>query len=188
MINYIWSGLMLISLISAVFLGNLKEVANAVMTGASEAVTLTLSLLGMMCFWTGIMKIAQEGGVIEIISRIMRPIMNILFSRLPKYCEAADAIVMNITANLFGMGNAATPLGLKAMKELAKHNKGGAASNEMCIFVVINTASIQLIPSTVIALRQGAQNPFEIMVPVWIVSIAAITVGVIAAKLFALKG
>ena len=94
---------------------------------------------------------------------------------------------MNITANLFGMGNAATPLGLKAMKEMSGYNQSNVASDEMCMFVVINTASVELIPSTVIALRQGAQNPYEIIVSVWVVSIATIIVGVLAAKLFAIR-
>ncbi|MCK9478109.1 MAG: hypothetical protein M0R40_01230 [Firmicutes bacterium] len=187
LLNYIWGGLMLVSLATALFSGNLKEVTSAAMAGAAEAVSMSFSLLGMMCFWTGIMKIAQDGGFIGLFTRAMRPLIRLLFPRLPKHSKATDAIVMNITANLFGIGNAATPLGLKAMKELSLLNKSAVASNEMCMFVVINTASLQLIPSTVITLRQGAQNPFEIIVPVWLVSIAAITVGVTAAKLLALK-
>lgn len=187
MINYIWSGLMLISLITAFFSGRLEVVTNAAMEGATEAVTMSLSLLGMMCLWTGIMKIAQAGGVIDLFVGVMRPVIKLLLPRLPKNSEATDAVVLNIVANIFGMANAATPLGLKAMKELSRLNKSSVASHEMCMFVVINTASIQLIPSTMIALRQGTENPFEIIVPVWIVSILTLIVGVAAAKLFALR-
>lgn len=178
---------MLISLVTSFFNGRLEIVTNAAMDGASEAVTLSLSLLGMICLWTGIMKIAQDGGVVQIFARLLQPVTKLLFPRLPHESEAMDAIVMNMVANMFGMANAATPLGLKAMKELSRHNKSGAASHDMCMFVVINTASLQLIPSTVIALRQGSENPFEIIVPVWIVSIITIIVGITAVKLFSLR-
>lgn len=187
MINYIWGGLMLISLVTAIFTGRLEAVTNAAMQGSTEAVTLSLSLLGIICLWTGIMKIAQDGGVISIFASFMRPLTRILFPRLNKNCNAMDAIVMNMVANMLGMANAATPLGLKAMKELSKINKSDVASHEMCMFAVINTASIQLIPSTIIALRQGAQHPFEIIVPVWIASTITIIVGVTAAKLFSIR-
>jgi spore maturation protein A len=178
---------MLISLVTALFTGKLEIVTNAAMEGASEAVSMSLSLLGMICLWTGIMKIAQDSGTIDIFARTMRPVTKLLFPRLPENCEACDAIVMNMVANIFGMANAATPLGLKAMKELSRLNKSAVASHEMCMFVVINTASLQLIPSTVIALRHGAKNPFEIIVPVWIVSLLSIMAGAGAARLFSLR-
>lgn len=187
MINWIWGGLMLVSLITAAFTGRLGAVTDAAMSGASEAVTMSLSLLGIICLWTGIMKIAQDGGIIKIFSHAMRPLTKLLFPRLPKNCDALDAIVMNMVANILGMANAATPLGLKAMKELDRINKGGRASHEMCMFAVINTASIQLIPSTVIALRQGAQNPYEIIIPVWIVSVVVLIAGTSAAKFFSFR-
>ncbi len=187
MINYIWGGLMTVSIAAAFLFGRVEEVANAAMQGATEAVTLSLSLLGVMCLWTGIMKIAQHAGVIALFSKLLRPLTRFLFPRLPRDSEALDAIVMNMVANIFGMANAATPLGLKAMKELSRISKSQVASHEMCMFAVINTASLQLIPSTVIALRQGASNPYEIIIPVWIVSVITLAVAVTAAKLFALK-
>ncbi|OQB16108.1 MAG: Spore maturation protein A [Firmicutes bacterium ADurb.Bin193] len=187
MINYIWGGLMLISLVTAFATGRLEAVASAAMDGAAQAVTMMLSLLGVICLWSGIMEIARESGAVDMLARLMRPVTRLLFPKIPPKSEAADAIVMNIVANIFGMANAATPLGLKAMKELSRINKSPVASHEMCMFAVINTASFQLIPSTVIALRQGAQNPFEIIVPVWIVSILTLIAGCGAAKIFALR-
>ncbi len=190
MLNYIWGALMLISLIFAAFTGRLEAVTTGAMNGASDAVTLSISLLGIMCLWTGLMKIASEGGIITIFAKVLRPLTKILFPTLPPNSPAMDSIVMNMVANLFGMSNAATPLGLKAMKELSRIDRGSVASDNMCMFVVINSASLQLIPSTVIAIRQsiGSTNPFEIIAPVWIASLCAIIVGVCATKLFAFGG
>lgn len=190
MLNYIWGALMLISLIFAAFTGKLEAVTTGAMNGASDAVTLSISLLGIMCLWTGLMKIASEGGIITIFAKVLRPLTKILFPTLPPNSPAMDSIVMNMVANLFGMSNAATPLGLKAMKELSRIDRGNVASDNMCMFVVINSASLQLIPSTVIAIRQsiGSTNPFEIIAPVWIASLCAIIIGVCAAKLFAFGG
>ena len=184
MINYIWGAIMLISLVTAFFTGRVEAAATAAMQGAADAVTMSVSLLGVMCLWTGIMKIAQDSGLTGLFAKGMKPLTKFLFPNISQNSEAMDAIVMNMTANLFGMANAATPLGLKAMKELNRLNRGNGASDEMCLFAVINTASLQLIPSTVIALRQGSQNPFEIILPVWIVSIITLTAGVTAAKFF----
>jgi len=190
MLNYIWGALMLVSLVVAAFTGRLEAVTTGAMNGASDAVTLSISLLGIMCLWTGLMKIASSSGIINIFARVLRPLTKILFPRLPQNSPAMDCIVMNMVANLFGMSNAATPLGLKAMKELSRLERGNIASDNMCMFVVINSASLQLIPSTVIAIRQsiGSSNPFEIIMPVWIASLIALIVGVSAAKLFALGG
>ncbi len=186
-INYIWGGMIAVSLVVSVFTGKLEEVASAAMNGAADGVTLSISLLGAMCLWTGIMKIAQEAGVIELFAKALRPVTRLLFPNLKQGCKALDAIVMNISANLFGMANAATPLGLNAMRELAKLNKSNVASNEMCMFAVINTASLQFIPSTVIALRQGSQSPFEIIVPVWIASLISVITAIVSAKIFSLR-
>lgn len=185
MMNYIWSGLILISLIISIFTGKLEATTAAAMNGAADAVTTCISLLGIMCLWTGLAKIAEKSGLVDVFAKIMRPLTKLLFPKLKKDSPALNAIVMNMVANLLGMGNAATPLGLKAMKELDKLNRSSpSASNEMCMFVVVNTASLQLIPTTLIALRQtfGSANPGIIIVPVWIVSICALTVGVLAAK------
>lgn len=185
MLNYIWGGMMIVAIIIGACTGKIDAVTNAALEGAGSAVTMAISLCGVMCLWTGLMKVAERGGIIQIFSKALRPITHILFPKLKKDCAAMDAIVMSMVANLFGMASAATPLGLKAMKELDKlGGSTGRATNEMCMLVVMNTASLQLIPSTVIAIRQaaGSSAPTEIIVPVWIVSITALTVGVVAAK------
>ncbi len=186
MINYIWAGMIVLSLLSGLLGGNIETITKGAIDGCTEGVSLCVSLLGIMCFWTGISKIAEKSGLIEGFARLIRPITKILFPRLKEGSEALSAIVMNMVANFFGMGNAATPLGIKAMKELDKINEGKDASNEMCTFAVINTASIQLIPSTIISLRQtfGSEDPGAIIVPVWIASIVAVTVAVISTKIF----
>ena len=186
MLNYIWSGMIILSLIFGFFNGRLEAVTAAAMEGAGDAVEMCIGLLGVMCLWTGLAKIAENSGLTRVFAKLLRPVTKILFPKLKKDSAAMNAIVLNMVANLFGMGNAATPLGISAMKELDKENHyKGRASNEMCMFAVINTASIQLIPSTVIALRQmyGSQNPSEIIFPVWICSICALIAGVMLAKI-----
>ncbi len=185
MLNYIWSGMMIIAVIFGLFTGRITEVSSALMTGANDAVAMTISLMGIMCLWTGIMNIAENTGVTEIVAKILSPLMRVLFPKL-KDKTAKDAIIMNMTANMLGLSNAATPLGLKAMQELKRLSDGKTATDEMCMFIVINTASLQLIPSTVIALRQaaGSVTPTDIIIPVWICSVCVITVGVLAAKIF----
>ena len=183
MLNYIWSVMIITSIITAFFTGRTDEVCSALMEGAGEGVTLTISLMGIMCLWTGIMNIAQSTGITEAVAKILSPLTKILFPKL-KDKRAKDAIIMNMTANMLGLSNAATPFGLKAMDELKRLSDSKVASDEMCMFIVINTASIQLIPSTVIALRQGAQTPTDIIIPVWICSICVVTVGILAVKIF----
>ncbi len=187
MLNYIWCGMIVVSFVTAVFTGRIEAITNGAMEGAASAVDTCMGLLGSMCLWTGIAKIAEHSGLVEIFARLLRPITKIIFPKLKSDSAAMRAIVMNMVANLLGMGNAATPLGISAMKELDKLNgRRSTASDEMCMFVVVNTASIQLIPATVISLRQmyGSESPSEIIVPVWICSILAVTIGVTAAKIF----
>lgn len=186
MLNYIWSGMVLVSLVVGAFTGRIEAVTAAAMDGAGIAISTCIGLLGIMCFWTGLAKIAENSGLTKVFAKILRPITKLLFPKLRKDSAAMSAIVMNMVANLLGMGNAATPLGIAAMKELDKENKyRGLASDEMCMFVVVNTASLQLIPSTVIGMRQmfGSSNPSEIIVPVWICSVCALFMGVMAAKM-----
>lgn len=186
MLNYIWGGMIIISLITSLFTGKVEETAAAAAEGAGAAIEVCISLLGIMCLWSGLAKIGEKAGLIKIFARLLRPVTNLIFPSLPPDSPALGAIVLNVVANLFGMGNAATPLGIKAIGELNKLNKGRrTASNEMCMFVVINTASIQLLPTTLISMRQqwGAAMPGEVIVPVWIVSICALIVGVSVAKL-----
>lgn len=187
MLNYIWGFMILIAVITSFFTGTTEAVMQAAIEGAGEGVMLVLEMLGLMCFWTGLMEIAQRAGIIRGVSILFRPITRLIFPSLPPKSRAMDAIVMNMSANLLGMGNAATPLGLQAMQELDKLNHGAKkASDAMCMFVLINTASLQLLPSTLIMLRQKTFSaaPAEILVPIWIVSAIALLVGILSAKIF----
>lgn len=188
MMSYIWGGMMIAAFFFSVIGGNTEAVAEAVLSGAEKAVTMAIGLLGIMCFWSGMLEVANRAGLTEKLARLMRPVMRFLFPSLSPDSPAANAMVMNMTANMLGLSNAATPLGLAAMQELDKINQNKEiASDEMCMFVIINTASITLLPTTVIALRAtaGSKDAFGILLPVWISSLAALAVGVLAAKLLA---
>lgn len=189
MFGYIWVGMIIFSLITGLFSGNAESVALAAAEGAQNGVTMTFELLGIIAFWNGIMKIAEEGGMINLISKRISPIYKWFFSSIPIDSKAGKNILMNITANILGLGNAATPFGIKAMELIGK-TAGGIATNEMIIFLVFNTASIQLIPTTIISMRSAAGSvyPSEIIVPIWIVSIIALIVGIITAKIFSYGG
>ena len=191
MLNYIWAFMLLAAIITGIFTGRISLVAEAALSGAGEGASLALSMLGVMCFWTGLMEIAEKSGIVKGVSRLLRPITRLIFPRLRGNDPALGAIVMNMAANLLGMGNAATPLGLRAMRLLDERNEGRVkASHEMCMFVLINTASLQLLPTTLLLLRQtaGSASPGEIIVPVWIVSVCALAVGVLSAKFFQKRG
>ena len=186
MMNYIWAGMILFSCICALLTGRLPELSDAVLSGAACAVQLVIVLLGMMCVWTGLMKIADAGGLTKLLSRMFYPVMRLLFPKYPKDSAAMKAICMNITANLLGLGNAATPLGIAAMKEMSRVNKRPTeADNNMVMFVVINTASIQLVPTFMGTLRAqyGSAQPFDIVPAVWLASIVSLGLGILAAKL-----
>lgn len=186
MLNLIWGSMILLSLAVSLFTGQLEQTAAAAVTGAGSGVETCFSLLGILCLWSGLSKIGERAGLIQFMSRLLQPVLKILFPKLEQTNPARGSIVMNMVANFLGMGNAATPLGIKAMQDLSRLNRNrSAASNEMCMLVVINTASIQLLPTTLISLRQayGSSAPGEIIVPVWIVSICALFVGVSVAKL-----
>ncbi|MBE7036586.1 MAG: hypothetical protein E7403_04770 [Ruminococcaceae bacterium] len=190
MMGYIWGGMIVIAFLFGFLTGDIESVAQSALDGAKNAVDMSMGLLGMMCFWSGLLEIAKQAGLTEKLAVCIRPLTKLLFPKLKADSPAVTAMVMNMTANFLGLSNAATPLGLAAMAELDKINpQKGRASDEMCIFVVINTASITLIPTTVITLRAatGSADPFGIIVPVWICSILALTVGVTAAKLLAGK-
>lgn len=184
LLNYIWAGLILISVFCAVVTGRVPELSASIMSGAAGAVELVISLLGMMCLWTGLMKIADAGGVTQILSNLLYPLTKHLFPDCKKDSPAMKAICMNMTANLLGLGNAATPLGIAAMKELKKKNPTQTADNSMAMFVVINTASLQIIPTFMGTLRAkyGSPAPFDILPAVWVTSVAALVAGVIVAK------
>ena len=189
MLNYIWSGMILISVGISFFNGTTGKVCTALCDGAAEGVTLALGIAGVMAFWTGIMKIVEKSGLVKVIAFLFKPLIGFLIPEAKKDSEVCGAVAMNMTANFFGMGNAATPLGLNAMKGLSKYSDKKTATNSMCMLAVINSASIQLIPSTLIAIRaaKGSRAPTEIMVPIWIVSVATFAFGVRLCKLIGRK-
>lgn len=166
MINWIWLFLIIVGIITAAIQGNMNAINNAVIKGAQTGVTVTFGLISILVFWLGLMKIAEKSGLLDLISRLMRPVISWLFPDIPRDHPAIGYIISNMTANLFGLGNAATPMGIKAMQELQtlNHNKE-KASPAMSTFLALNTASITIIPTTVIAIRAtyGSANPTEIV-------------------------
>ncbi|SVA63067.1 uncharacterized protein METZ01_LOCUS115921 [marine metagenome] len=160
MLNYIWFGMMLIAVVVGAITGNIDAVTEAAISMAKTAVEIAIGLIGIMALWLGTMKIAEESGLIRIIARALRPITIRLFPNVPEDHPAIGSIVLNMAANILGLGNAATPLGLKAMEELQELNPNkDTATNAMCTFLAINTSSVQLIlPATVVALMGAASN------------------------------
>lgn len=176
---------MLISVVCAAITGRMQQLSDAILSGAGDAIELVISMLGMMCLWTGLMKIADRGGITTLLSRLFSPLLKRLFPEYKPQSPAGKAICMNITANLLGLGNAATPMGIAAMKEMQKENPcPDTANNSMAMFVVINTASLQLIPTTVAILRAryGSATPFDVVPAIWLTSIVALLVGIVIAK------
>ena len=191
MMNYIWGILMILSVVCALMTGRINQLSDSVLTGAAESVKFVISILGMMAFWTGIMKIAEESKVTDILAKILSPILKVLFKEKNTSSSAFKAICMNITANLLGLGNAATPFGIKAMKEMQKSNPHpDTATNSMIMFIIVNTASLQLIPTFLCALRQqhGAENPLNILPILWVTSVISLIVGVCVTKIFEKAG
>ena len=185
MLNIIWPVFIIISVIYALISGNIECTSNGIFDSANSAVQLTLTFLGTICLWNGIMEIAKRTSLINILSKALKPFITFLFPELKNNKQAQDEISMNIVANLLGLGNAATPLGLKAMKTLQKDNsKKDTLTNSMAMFIVINTASLQLIPTNVIAIRSslGSSSPSGIIIQVWISTIIAAIVGITSAK------
>ncbi len=186
MLNYIWSFLILISLIIGAINGKLEEVTKAAIDSANFSVKLALGLIGVMAFWLGIMKIAEKAGFIKILAKTIKPITKFLFPDIPNDHPALGSILMNMSANFLGLGNAATPLGLKAMEELQSLNKNKkVASNAMVTFLAMNTACPVLIPATVIAIRSsaGSQSPTAIIGTTLIASLSAFTAAITASKI-----
>lgn len=185
--NYIFFILIVGSIIIGAINGKLQDVVNAVMSGAELSVKVAFSLIGIMAFWLGMMKIAQKSGIIDWISKILKPITKFLFDEIPPDSPAAGDIAMNFSANAFGLSNAATPFGIKAMEELQKVNKDKtSASNAMCMFLGMNTAGFQLIPTTVLAVLVGVgyENPTEIIAPTLLVTLIAFISAIILSKIF----
>lgn len=187
LLNILWPIFIIISFIYAIFFGNIENLNKSIFSSVEEAVNLSISLLGTMCLWSGIMQIARETTFVNKLSNLLVPVMKFLFPDVKKGSTIYQEISMNIIANLLGLGNAATPLGLKAMKSMQEENVDkDVLTNSMATLIVLNTASIQIIPSTVIAIRSslGSTNPSIIIVPVWIATICAGVVGMLAVKFF----
>ena len=183
MLNILWPIFIIISIIYAIFSGNIENLNNSIFTSTENAVNFILTLIGMTCFWSGIMEIASKTKIIEYLKKLLNPLINMLFSGLKE--KSKNNIIMNLIANILGLGNAATPLGLKAMAELQKDNiDKEELSDNMMMLIVLNTASLQIIPTTIIAIRSslGSLNPTKIIFPVWISTICAAAVGIIFTK------
>lgn len=190
MMNYVWANLIFISFIFALFTQNTEALSNAVMKGADDACQLMLSIVGIICFWSGMMEIAKRAKITDALAKFFSPLLSRLFPEVDKNSPAMHYISLNISANMLGLGNAATPFGISAMKELQKLNeKKDTATNSQLLFVVLNTASIQLFPTTLCAYRAkyGSLEPFSVIPLVWITSAAALIVGITVAKLFSQK-
>ena len=186
MLNIIWPVFIIISFGYAIVVGNLENVNKSIFDSAESAVELSIAFLGTMCLWNGLMKIVQETTLIDKLTKVLNPAMRFLFPELKKTSKANKEMSMNIIANILGLGNAATPLGLKAMEELQKENNNkDTLSDNMMMLIVLNTASLQIIPTTVIAIRSslGSQNPSKIIFPVWISTICAAFMAIIFCKI-----
>lgn len=176
MLNKIWPIFIIISFSYAIFSGNLEQLNTSIFESTSDAITLSINLLGTICLWNGIMQVANKTSIIDKLTNLLSPLIRVLFPEMRKNKQIQKEISMNMIANILGLGNAATPLGLKAMKSMQKENlHKDTLSNSMLVFIVLNTASIQILPTTVIAIRNSlnSNNPTSIVFPVWIATICA---------------
>ena len=185
--NYIFYFLIVISIIAGAINGKLSDVVNSILTGAELSVKVAFSLIGIMAFWLGIMKIAEKCGLVTLIAKILKPITKRLFNELPEDSPAIGDVAMSFSANALGLANAATPIGIKAMTEMQKQNiDKKSASNSMCVFLAMSTAGFQIIPATVITILIGIgyKNPTEIIAPTLLVTTIAFISAIIIAKIF----
>ena len=183
---WIWTGMAVLSILCGLATGRGDLVAAAAVEGAQAAVELCVSIAGMLCLWTGVMEVMRRSGLAEGLSRLLRPVLSALFPQVSGDRGVMDSISANVSANLLGLGNAATPLGIEAVRRMERKTPG-TASDAMCMLVVCNTASIQLIPTTVASVRAaaGSSSPFDILPAVWLASALSVGVGIAACKLFA---
>lgn len=186
---WIWTGMAVLSILCGLATGRGELVAAAAVEGAQAAVELCVSIAGMLCLWTGVMEVMRRSGLAEGLSRLLRPVLSLLFPQVSGDRGVMDSISANVSANLLGLGNAATPLGIQAARRMAR-GCSGTASDELCLLVVLNTASIQLLPATIASVRSasGAQSPFDILPAVWLASALSVVVGVLTAKFLAAVG
>ncbi len=181
----IWVGMVVVSILCGLATGRGEAVAAGAMEGAAAAIELCLTMAGVLCLWMGVMEVMKRSGLSEKLSRLLRPALKRLYPAFAGDREVMDSISANVSANLLGLGNAATPLGIQAARQMSRRTPG-VASDEMCMLVVCNTASIQLIPTTVASVRAaaGCAAPFDILPAVWLASGISVCVGVAACKLF----
>jgi len=186
MINYIWFFLIFCGILVGLLSGNGDAISKAIINSCGNTVTFVIELTGIMCFWCGVMKVAENSGLTEKISKLLKPILKRIFKEAAKDEKALGAIVMNLTANMMGLSNAATPFGIKAMEEMDRLNKNSeTSSNDMALFLVLNATCIQLVPSTIISIRAACNsaNPGIIILPTLISTATAAVVGVICCKI-----
>lgn len=186
---WVWTGMVVLSLVFGIASGTLDAVAAAAVEGAGSAIELSISMAGIMCLWSGVMEIMNVCGLSGGLARAFRPLLRRLMPEACRDQETMAAVSANVSANLLGLGNAATPLGIRAARRMAK-GCGGVASDELCLLVVLNTASIQLLPATIASLRAaaGCKTPFDILPSVWFSSALSVTVGLLTAWLLSRRG
>ncbi|MHB1418573.1 MAG: nucleoside recognition domain-containing protein [Bacillota bacterium] len=187
MVNLVWLFLLLSGIVVAGINGRIEVVTAAALSSAKTAVTIAFELIGLMALWLGLLKIAEEAGLVRLLARIVKPVTTNLFPSIPRDHPAMGAIIMNLSANILGLGNASTPFGLKAMQELQSLNKNPEeASEAMCTFLALNTSCITLIPATIIGIRSaaGSHNPTEIVGPTIFATTLSMVVAVIADRMF----
>lgn len=184
---YVWTGAVILALAVGLFTGSAGSLAAAAVEGAQAGITATVSIAGALCLWTGLSEVMEKSGVSRLLSRLLRPLLGCLFPKTAEDENAMGSLCGNFTANLLGLGNAATPLGIRAVQQMRARSGSEDATDEMCRLIVLNTASIQLIPSTVAAVRAslGAASPFDILPAVWLTSLLSAAAGLLAARLFA---
>ncbi|MCK8827955.1 nucleoside recognition protein [Natroniella acetigena] len=186
MLNKIWFAMIAIGMVVAAVNGRMEEVSVAILQSTEESVRIVIKLIGPMSLWLGLMKLAEEAGIVQGLARLFKPLAKVLFPKIPVDHPALGSIMMNLSANLLGLGNSATPLGIKAMHQLQSLNKNSeTASDAMCTFLVINTSGLTLIPTTILALRVGAgsSNPTEIVGTTLFATACSTIAGIIANKL-----
>jgi len=186
MLNIIWPLFIIISLIYAIVFGRIGEVNIAIFNSVENAVQIAIKLMGTICLWNGIIKIAEKTSMIDKLKNFLKPILKFLFPDIHENDKAYGEISMNMVANIMGLGNAATPLGLNAMKSMQRNNKNKKElSNSMAMFIIINTASIQIIPTTVIGIRSslGSENPTQMILAVWCATLGAAISAIILTKI-----
>ena len=190
MLNKIWPFFIIISFIFSIYTGNISNVNNAIFSSAEQTVSLCITMLGTLCLWNGIMNIAVKTSLINKLTRFLKPIIVFLFPDLKDDKKISEEVSMNMIANILGLGNASTPLGLKAISSMQEKNKDKSTlTNSMAMFILINTASLQIIPTTVIAIRSSlcSTNPSKIILAVWVATITAFLTAIISGKILSKK-